>query len=410
MRLNCCTNRLQTIEPTHRVLKKTLNSKKLATEHPGPIYRRLGLKMKPESLVTMEVDRREAPTSRCWIQGNTNTMPSSSLVKIDFGTGDGGVSSKIRRSVYPALPSSHDSLSTISSTAGSGKTASREEMWSSPCHVKNKNIVSSAVVESEANDDSIVRAMEAATISVVTEQSALSSVVNHHMKVTDTKNATSDAQSRTGSYRSSTINEDDEDDTTTSSDGVMLTPQRAQRRWGSSSDLSDSIPMKPSHIKSLDIPIPTKVSFNQIQGELPLLRDEKEVSFGQVHVRYYERILGDHPSCQSGPSMGIGWKYYKSCSINIDMWESHRRRRHRRHNDYEDSSSLLLSRNEREEMLRQLGYKQWEIAQAIRQTRKIKHSRCQTILKLKHNLFQPLQERLYYYYPRKYNNNNNAVE
>ena len=575
--------------------------------------------MKPESLATMKLDRREDPTSSCWIQRNINTMPSSSLVKIDFGIGDGDVSSKIHhqgedtcaskvdatyvlnkriqsekercqlklmekrnqknmmksaattnteppssstndyalrkqaslanlfysqmngekvdsddecmelrsnygesdassypdhtsfaslehgdddyecteerfliitkkesidssrissssrrssscRSVYRTEPSSHISLSTISSTAASGKTASREELWSSHYHCKNKNFISSDVVESNPNDDSIVRAMEAAIISVVTKQRALSTVVgNNKKKAINNENTTSDVQSRTvtttstgsvllsteagvpsisgdqqildvvypirndvsaisshstsqndddnGSYCSCTSHDEEDEDDTTSSDGVMVVHQRAQRRWSSSSDFSDSIPTMPSHINRLTSPIPIKIGFKPTRGGLPLLSDDehvnpptttttatntitnkKEVSFGQVHVRYYERILGDHPSCQSGPSMGIGWKYYRSCSINIEVWESRRyHSRHQRGGHYYPNSSpkydydsLLLSRKEREEMLRQLGYKQWEIAKAIRQNLKVKHRRRQTIRQLNH-MFQPLE-------------------
>merc|ERR1711935_891349 len=36
-------------------------------------------------------------------------------------------------------------------------------------------------------------------------------------------------------------------------------------------------------------------------------RKERSVSFGPIHVRQYERIVGDHPETKVGISLSLGW-------------------------------------------------------------------------------------------------------
>jgi hypothetical protein len=116
------------------------------------------------------------------------------------------------------------------------------------------------------------------------------------------------------------------------------------------------------------------------------------VSFDNVSVRYYQRILDINPSVTNGPPIGIGWNYRSGGSLSVDQWETHRKERAATHvprakaaNPQEhgllSGSSLpfLLPRSARESMLSDLGYTQKEIAQAVRIVRKLKDQRRTTV-------------------------------
>lgn len=60
-------------------------------------------------------------------------------------------------------------------------------------------------------------------------------------------------------------------------------------------------------------------------------RTNRRVSFGPIHVRQYERIIGDHPLTKVGVPLGIGWAYYEDerhpQGVSIERYESDRIRR-----------------------------------------------------------------------------------
>jgi len=57
-------------------------------------------------------------------------------------------------------------------------------------------------------------------------------------------------------------------------------------------------------------------------------RQERSVSFGPIHVRYYERIVGDHPDTRVGVPLALGWAYYEdekdADGIPIERYECDR--------------------------------------------------------------------------------------
>lgn len=98
------------------------------------------------------------------------------------------------------------------------------------------------------------------------------------------------------------------------------------------------------------------------------------VSFSSVEVRQYERILGDNPACSTGPPLTIGWKFDEAKTINMSV------------DDYEydhglnrDETAMVLSRQEREEMLLELGYSLKEMAVSVRKNIRLKNRRRQTV-------------------------------
>lgn len=52
----------------------------------------------------------------------------------------------------------------------------------------------------------------------------------------------------------------------------------------------------------------------------------KRVSFAQVHIREYSTILGDHPCCQSGPPLSLGWDHSGTRVVEIDDFERSNRK------------------------------------------------------------------------------------
>jgi len=96
------------------------------------------------------------------------------------------------------------------------------------------------------------------------------------------------------------------------------------------------------------------------------------VSFTDVHVRVYERILSDNPACTSGPSIGIGWGYAPQDVRTVDDWEMERGRLRR-------PTELMLDRRQRKKLVKSLGYSDKDIAAAVRDLNKSRYQRRQTV-------------------------------
>jgi hypothetical protein len=103
-------------------------------------------------------------------------------------------------------------------------------------------------------------------------------------------------------------------------------------------------------------------------------RREPAVGFTTIEIRQYERILGDNPSCSSGPPVTIDWEYDKNKTAVhlIDEYEFRR-------NKCRDDTEMILTRAERERILIDLGYSRRKIAVAVRENVKLKKKRRQTV-------------------------------
>jgi hypothetical protein len=97
--------------------------------------------------------------------------------------------------------------------------------------------------------------------------------------------------------------------------------------------------------------------------------------FDKVMVRNYEQILSDNPACATGPSIGLGWEFVEQDN-DIEDWEMERGR-------LRCSSELRMKRDQREKLLRDLGYTERNIAAAVRAGHKIRCQRRQTVNNLK---------------------------
>eukprot|EP00978_Attheya_sp_CCMP212_P031249 scaffold117482_cov46-Attheya_sp.AAC.2 len=111
------------------------------------------------------------------------------------------------------------------------------------------------------------------------------------------------------------------------------------------------------------------------------------VLFSLVEIREYPRILGDNPSCRSGPPISLGWDYDKAVVVKVPIREFDEIPRQN------GNSRFLLSRREREGILLGVGYTHWQIAQNVRQMIKIKNQRRQTINNLPVARFEEATEK-----------------
>ena len=90
------------------------------------------------------------------------------------------------------------------------------------------------------------------------------------------------------------------------------------------------------------------------------------VSFGDVQVREYERVVGDHPDTRIGAPITIGWGYFQRQDSPLDQYESER-----------TSKGLLrMSSITRKNLLHNVfGIPEEEIRDAEKEVQKIKKSR-----------------------------------
>lgn len=53
----------------------------------------------------------------------------------------------------------------------------------------------------------------------------------------------------------------------------------------------------------------------------------RQVHFGTVEIREYDIVLSDNPACEFGPSIELGWDYFKTKQLAINEFEPTRRLR-----------------------------------------------------------------------------------
>lgn len=97
-------------------------------------------------------------------------------------------------------------------------------------------------------------------------------------------------------------------------------------------------------------------------------RRASSVTFQEVQVREYERILGYNPACSDGPAIAIGWNVVSQQTVGVDEFlaskTQHRCRR-----------QLYLDRCEREEMLTELGFNEFDLIASVREIAMVQKNR-----------------------------------
>jgi len=119
---------------------------------------------------------------------------------------------------------------------------------------------------------------------------------------------------------------------------------------------------------------PSSMSKSQ-HGRTALLRST--ITFGQVNIREYERVLGDNPSVTSGPPLSIGWRYSPSTlNMSIDDYEENK-------GSPRSSSEYLVPRSIRLATLKEhADIPHREMVNAVRDIQKTKSQRRKTVVNL----------------------------
>lgn len=98
----------------------------------------------------------------------------------------------------------------------------------------------------------------------------------------------------------------------------------------------------------------------------------RKVRFRHVQVREFERIIGDNPSCSSGAPVALGWAHSRDRTMRLDDYESVRPSRR-------SQLDLILTRQDREELLLEWGSTFQQIIDAIRSNIRVKNQRRRTV-------------------------------
>ena len=113
------------------------------------------------------------------------------------------------------------------------------------------------------------------------------------------------------------------------------------------------------------------------RSSAPNPRIKRNVSFAQVNIREYERIMGDNPSVTCGPPLSLGWRYVpETTTISIDDYEEGK-------GSPRQSSEFLVPKVVRERLLKEhADVSRREMVAAVRSIQKEKSKRQQTVVNL----------------------------
>lgn len=101
----------------------------------------------------------------------------------------------------------------------------------------------------------------------------------------------------------------------------------------------------------------------------PMRKNSSVVSFQNVEIREYDRILGDNPACMSGPPISLDWSHSEGLIIPMEQYEKVKENKKKK-------NLPRLGKLKRIGLLQnQLGYSEDEINAATKKTKEIRRSR-----------------------------------
>jgi len=126
--------------------------------------------------------------------------------------------------------------------------------------------------------------------------------------------------------------------------------------------------------------VPLEVGGDEFR-EHPLV-GSKQVSFGNVEIRKYPLILGDHPECCLGPPVTIDWEPFRCKCFSIDYYESKRSTRR-------SLNELKMGWIQRKQVLRKTDVAtDEEMRQAACEAQRVRDQRYRTVKNLRYECLQ----------------------
>uniref|UniRef100_A0A6U3NW40 Uncharacterized protein n=1 Tax=Ditylum brightwellii TaxID=49249 RepID=A0A6U3NW40_9STRA len=137
-------------------------------------------------------------------------------------------------------------------------------------------------------------------------------------------------------------------------------------------DADKTRPPAPTDNKALYQSVQSFLLMDGYTDRLPLAKKKikRQTSFGDVTIRDYGMIIGDHPCCSYGPPVTLDWEYYEHTSCSLDDYEYNRPRRR-------SLRQMNLNYYKRKELLQLAGANKGEIKAA---TKAVNHTRRQRSL------------------------------
>jgi len=117
---------------------------------------------------------------------------------------------------------------------------------------------------------------------------------------------------------------------------MHFTPLRLER----SSKYVDISPIK----DGTSLPLTAEPTATAPSTPTSVLSATKKVGFGSVEVRSYPVVIGDHPMCEMGCPLSLGWEYSERKPVPVDEYEGTRAPRR-------DRESLRTTCEERRQFL-----------------------------------------------------------
>lgn len=109
----------------------------------------------------------------------------------------------------------------------------------------------------------------------------------------------------------------------------------------------------------------------------------RRVGFGQVQIREYEQVVGDHPFCNSGAPLTLGWNYSDEEVESVSEHEHRKESHHARRNHDE----LRLSDGQRYQRLVANQVPETEIRRCLRRLHRERECSVRCALKDKAQFF-----------------------
>ncbi|KAG7344498.1 hypothetical protein IV203_022506 [Nitzschia inconspicua] len=109
----------------------------------------------------------------------------------------------------------------------------------------------------------------------------------------------------------------------------------------------------------------------------------KQVRFGYVTIRNYDITMGDNPAVTAGPPIQLDWEYEEIPPLPVrdfEYFKLSRRGKRSAFYGFTENKVLTISPDFRTGILLRAGFSDWEIAQTMRNLKKLQQQRTRTAM------------------------------